>query len=196
VELVQRLFRPAMGEAIARAVAFAAIGPGRSAQPVALDVARTLAGVGRRSVCVVDASFGRAALHERAGITRDPGLSTALLTGQTVESLAVAIEENLWLVPGGAPMAAWPGRLPEALLAALQQLAARFDFVLVEAGNLERDFGMPTLMAVGPFIDGAVLVLEAERSRRDIAGDVVARLRAAGVAVLGAVLTHPQRRSE
>jgi Mrp family chromosome partitioning ATPase len=193
VELVQRLFRPATGDPVARSVTFATVGPASSGRLVSLEVARTLARQGGGSVCLVDASLGAAALHAQAVVPIGPGVSDGLLAGRQADSLAVSVEDNLWMVPGGQPMDAWPARLPEVLAGALGQLASRFDFVLVEGGAIERDLGMPTLMTVAPMTDGVVVVLAAERTRRDVAADAVGRLRASGVAVLGAVLTKPGR---
>lgn len=195
VELVQRLFRPATGDPVARLVTFATVGADGSDRSVALEVARTLARHGGGNVCIVDASLGEASLHAQVVLPIGPGVSDGLLTGRSAESLAVMVEENLWMVPGGRPLDAWPSRLPEALASAMSQLASRFDFVLVEGGTFERELGKPTLMTVAPLTDGVVLVLEAERTRRDVAADAVARLRATGVTVLGAVLTGSQRRN-
>jgi Mrp family chromosome partitioning ATPase len=195
VELVQRLFRPATGDPVARLVAFATVGSDDAPRSVALEVARTLARHGGGNVCIVDASLGAAALHAQVVLPSSPGVSDGLLNGRSVESLAVIVEDNLWMVPGGPPLDAWPARLPEALTGAMGQLASRFDFVLVEGGAFAREFGMPTLMTVAPLTDGVVLVLEAERTRRDVAADAVTRLRATGVTVLGAVLTGSQRRN-
>jgi non-specific protein-tyrosine kinase len=194
VELVQRLFRPAHGDPGARSVTFAAVGAARPDRSVALEVARTLARQGGGSVCLVDASLGSARLHAHASLPIGLGISDGLLAGRTVESLALVVEENLWMVSSGQPTDVWPARLPEALAAALTQLASRFDFLVIEGGGLDREFGMPTLMTVAPLTDGVVLVLEAERTRRDVAADVAARLRATGVTLLGAVLTGSQRR--
>jgi Mrp family chromosome partitioning ATPase len=171
-------------------VTFVSLGLAGARRPIALEVAQTLAGHGAGTVCLVDASFGAAALHERVGVPAGPGLCDALLASRPAASLAVSLGRQLWMVPAGEEMCAAPEWLPVALSRALRQLAARFDFVIVEAPPLERDSGMPTLLTVAPLTDGVVLVLEAERTRRDVAGEVVARLRASGVTVLGVVLTN------
>lgn len=189
VELVQRVFRPLTGEPTARVVTFVSVGHAGARRPIALEVGRALAAHGVGSVCVVDASFGRAALGERAGIPVGPGLCDALLASRPATSLAVQLDRQLWLVPAGEEMSGGPKWLPEALARALRQLGARFDFVIVEAPPLEHAVYMSAVMMVAPLTDGVVLILEADRTRRDVASDVTRRLRASGVAVLGAVLT-------
>jgi hypothetical protein len=45
------------------------------------------------------------------------------------------------------------------------------------------------MLSLAPVTDGVVLMLDTERTRRDVAGEIVARLRANGVALLGAVVS-------
>lgn len=192
VELVQRVFRPLADEPAARAVVFASLA--RTGSSAALDVARTLAGHAAGTVCLVDATLGLAALHEQAGLPIGPGLCDAVLTGRSAVSVAVPMEHRLWMVPAGEQGLGQVLR-PEALAHAVRELAARFDFLIVEAPSLEDGRGMPTLLTLAPLTDGVVLVLEAERTRRDVAAGVVARLRASGIATLGAVLANQRRPS-
>lgn len=187
VELVRRVFRPGSDEPTARTVTFVPIGAS-GMRRVGLEVAQTLAGFSAGTICVVDASFGAAALHEAAGVPAGAGLCDALLASRPPSQLAVSLGRQVWLIPSGHEICAAPGWFPQAFERAVRQLAGRFDFVIVQAPPVEHDGAMPTLLTVAPATDGIVLVLDMDRTRRDVAENLVARLRANGVSILGAVV--------
>jgi Mrp family chromosome partitioning ATPase len=189
VGLVRRVFGSPGGETGARAVTFAGVGVGRadSRRGVAIDVAHTLAGQGAGSVCVVDADSGMA-LHEYADVSATPGLREALAANAPAVSVAVPFGQQVWLVPAGdgTPVTSMPSAV---VMQALSELAANFDYLIVQAPALMNPSSIGTMLSLAPVTDGVVLMLDTERTRRDVAGEIVARLRANGVALLGAVVS-------
>lgn len=75
----------------------------------------------------------------------------------------------------------------EQLRVRLLQLLATFEYVLVDASAASTHTDVSVL---GPLVDGVVLVVEANATRRDAARRVAGQLQAANVRVLGAVLTN------
>lgn len=188
VELVQRVFGPAGGDSGARAVTFAAVGRAAGRRGVAIDVAFALARQGAGSVCVVDASSGPSALHAYAGVPAGPGLSDALAASAPAVSVAAPLGQQVWLVPAGEAADGAPMPGPAVVTRALSELAANFDFLIVQAPPLTDASSMGAMLTLAPATDGVVIVLDTERTRRDVAGEIVARLRANGVDILGAVV--------
>lgn len=192
IELVQRVFRPATAEPIARVVMLAPLGEAVARRPVSLEIARTLASYGTATVCVVDASGGASALHHYAGVPPGPGLSDALLASGPVSSFAVALDRRISLVPAGEPCGTL-GWLPDALSRAVRQLAARFDFLIMQGPPIAEPSAVGAMLTLMPAVDGVVLTIDTGQTRRDAAGDIVRRLRASGATLLGAVVVDGQK---
>ncbi|OFW38052.1 MAG: hypothetical protein A3F70_09840 [Acidobacteria bacterium RIFCSPLOWO2_12_FULL_67_14] len=193
IELVQRVFRPATAEPIARVVMLAPLGDAVARRPVSLEIARTLASYGTGTVCVVDASGGASALHHYAGVPPGPGLSDALLASGPVSSFAVALDPQISLVPAGEEACATPGWLPDALSRAVRQLSARFDFLIMQGPPIAEASAVAAMLTLAPAVDGVLLTIDIDRTRRDAAGDIVRRLRASGVTLLGAIVVNGQK---
>jgi Mrp family chromosome partitioning ATPase len=148
-------------------------------------------------VCLVDANFGRATLHEHFGVPNHHGLSDALRQEGPISGYVSQLSRrNLALVSAGSDFSA--GRAdgsPDRNLAAaermrlrLQELRADFDYVLVDAASL--DTGNESI-ALGKMTDGIVLVLKTHSTRRERTRSRVRDLKSAGVRILGAVLNRP-----
>ncbi len=69
----------------------------------------------------------------------------------------------------------------------LAELRGEFDYVLVDVPPLNV---FEDALAFGQLVDGAVLVVEANATRREAAMQAADRLRKAGIPVLGAVLNN------
>jgi Mrp family chromosome partitioning ATPase len=130
-------------------------------------------------------------LHSAYGLSVTRGLSDALIDPDhdaDMGTLVTRIGRNLWLLPAGSRCAAaLPHFLAEQLRVRLPQLLATFEYVLVDASSASTHTDVSVL---GPLVDGAVLVVEANATRRDAARRVAGQLQAANVRVLGVVLTN------
>jgi len=186
-DLVLRLFRPGSDEPIARTLLFVDLDGGGASGEVVVGVVHTLAVHRAGSVCVVDASFGSAALNDRLEVPVGPGFCDAILSSAPAVPLALPVLPDVWLVPSGAPMLDHPAAASPAAARTLHQFAARFDFVVAAASAAQTSAA--TLAAMAAVCDGVVLVIDSERTCRNAAAALVARLNEGGTTtILGAVL--------
>ncbi|MGA9978792.1 MAG: CpsD/CapB family tyrosine-protein kinase [Candidatus Sulfotelmatobacter sp.] len=144
-------------------------------------------------VCLVDANFGRATLHEHFGVPNHHGLSDALREEGSIGGYVSQLSRrNLALVSAGSDFSA--DREHRCLAAAermslrLQELRADFDYVLVDGASL--DAGDDSI-DLGKMTDGIVLVLKTHSTRKERTRSRVQELKSAGVRILGAVLNQP-----
>jgi hypothetical protein len=111
----------------------------------------------------------------------DSGSACSRLCGVVAEILAESVSGSVCLVDGNfrAPLLADSFGLAE--------LRGEFDYVLVDVPPLNV---FEDALAFGQLVDGAVLVVEANATRREAAMQAADRLRKAGIPVLGAVLNN------
>jgi Mrp family chromosome partitioning ATPase len=190
---VQRIFlTPERADDVVRSAVFAAVDTSQGTQLVSAASAEVLAGsvVGR--VCLVDANLAAPSLHGLYGVANEGGLAQ-LLTGKGhvrdyARRLSQGPQSSLWLVPAGVLPDGDPAELTGELSPGrLQELMNAFDIVLFEAPCVREN---PTASILGGFVDGVVLVAEANVTRRHTARAAAESLRASGARVLGAVLNN------
>jgi protein-tyrosine kinase len=144
-------------------------------------------------VCLVDANFGRATLHEHFGVPNHHGLLDALRQeGSMGGYVSQLSRRNLALVSAGSDFSADCGNrnvaASERMRLRLQELRADFDYVLIDGVSL--DVGDESI-ALGKMTDGIVLVLKTHSTRKERTRSRVWDLKSAGVRILGAVLNQP-----
>ncbi len=154
---------------------------------VCARAAEFLAVQGEKSVCIVDANLHSPSLHTYFGVSNARGFAEAMVQTDAVANFAQQLPGgNLWLLPSGAP-ASDPCLLSklDRLSSRMKELAALFDCVLINAApaNLCAD---PILLSQS--VDGVVLVLEANCTRRETARKIQQSLKATNVPLLGVVL--------
>jgi hypothetical protein len=86
------------------------------------------------------------------------------------------------LAPRTTPAETWVG--------AIQSLRSLSPTVLVDCGSLAKS---PKLFHLSTALDGVLVVVEAERERRDTIAAALSTLRTAGIHVLGVILNKRQR---
>ena len=177
VNLVQRVFAPMSGSACSRVV-FCGIGKVNPGSTVCARVAHTLAATTSEKVCVV------------ATNPNSTGLTGMALSGPNHNGTCggdgdghvqfVPLMDRLWLATlpsaGSAqlhPIEAWRSRL--------ERLQDEFKYVLIDASSSDA-------CVFGQISDGAILVIEADSTRRDDAAKAKLSLESAGVRLLGTVL--------
>jgi Mrp family chromosome partitioning ATPase len=185
--LAVRVFAPGSPGTHPRAVLFAAAGAESSSVNVSASVAQALAKQTTRSVCLVEANLRSPALHSvfRAPVSR--GFSDVLIDGGDVRLGLSRVATNLWLLPAGTRARDAVRTLnPEQLRRRITELLSMFDYLVVDAApaSEQRDTAV-----IAPLVDGAVIIVSANGTRREAARRTVVTLQEAGVAVLGAVLT-------
>jgi polysaccharide biosynthesis transport protein len=187
LRLVQQIFlTPA--ETAPRLVAFAGIDPGNGCSEICVSAASSLARSTRGRVCLVEANFYSPTLPQLLQTTNYHGLIEALeQPDQHVSNYAKSLQpENLWLLSSGKVNADSSRYLhSDGLRERLMELRDTFDYILIDAPPLTR---YSEGLAIGQVVDGLVLVLEAEATRKEAASAVMSNLRAANIPVLAAVL--------
>jgi Mrp family chromosome partitioning ATPase len=188
IKLVQRVFMTS-GKPVRRAVLFAGVERENGCIAVCVRAGQTLARLTPNSVCVVDANLRTPALQCSLGTDDDRGLAAAIAQSSLASPFAVrATPDNLWLLPSGA--SPWdPDVLftPDRVRPRFEELSGMFDHLLVNAPPINL---YAESLALCQFVDGVVLVLQANATRREIVRDVKVRLEEFDVPLLGIVLNN------
>jgi Mrp family chromosome partitioning ATPase len=176
-----------------RTVVLASSESGNGCSWICARVGELLASQVAGRVCLVDANFGGATLHEHFGVPNHHGLLDALREGGAIGGYVSQLSRrNLALVSAGSDFSAErPDRSPaasERMRLRLQELRADFDYVLVDGASLESS---DESIALGKMTDGIGLVLKTHSARKERTRSRVQDLKSAGVRILGAVLNQP-----
>ena len=188
LKLVQRLFlapeRPAPN-----AVLFAAIDGNIGCHRLCAITARLLAQNVAGSVCLVEGNFRSPSFSGIFGVEGDRGLVDSLRQEGSIRDFATQIgPENLWLLSSGAPVQDSMALLnSDSLKDRFNEVRREFDHIVVNAPALNE---FADGMVLGRLVDGVVLVLEANATRREAALRVTSNFRTTKIPILGAVLNN------
>ena len=188
LKLVQRLFLNP-DQAAPRSVLFAAVDASIGCNWLAAVTAKVLARIVSGSVCLVEGNFRSPSLPGMLGVDSDRGFVDALRQeGPLREFARQSVPDNLWVLPSGVPVPDSTVLLnSDPMKERFGQLRTEFDYVVVNAPSL---VAFADGIILGRMVDGVVLVLEANATRREAAVRVTENLRAANIPVLGAVLNN------
>jgi Mrp family chromosome partitioning ATPase len=180
--LVRRVFFSPDGSA-PRLVVFCGVDAESGSSSVCARVGRALATESSGPVCIVDANVRSASL---SGII---GVDTATAFFDKTSTVREGYEQiggNLWFA-GPDTLADDRGALPsvDELKLRLTQLRGGFEYVLIDTPGTSVSGNAAIL---GRVADAAILVIEANRTRRLTARKAKENLDAAGVRLLGTVL--------
>jgi protein-tyrosine kinase len=192
LKLVQNVFL-SRREGSPRVVVFCGIDSGSGCSGICAHTAETLASHKLGSVCLVDANLRAPSLPDFFGVSNHFGLSDALRGQGAIRGFMKQVRlENLWLLSSGSLAAESSAIVSgDAMKARVDELRKEFDYVLIDSPALNT---YADGVALGQLADGVVLVLEANRTRRDAASRVAENLRASHIQILGAILnkrTYP-----
>ena len=181
----------ALGEG-SHVVLVAGASPGPAVSVVAANLAAALARTHSEAVLVC-AALRDSVAPELFGLADGRGLAEVLAGQATVGEVASgpASAPGLWVIPPGADTSLVEYHLQHDTARALTaQLRRDTRFVVIEVASGED--GADT-MALAEFADGALLTVEAQRTRRDDAEDAISRLRQMRTQLLGAAVLPPVR---
>lgn len=185
VNLVQRVFL-AKPDIAPHVVVFTSADRGAGCSWVCARTSEALADRGPGSVCVVDGNLRAPAMHGYFQLANHRGLSQALVEEKPIlDYVQQTRNRKLSILPtgdvSGEPIAWDTDRLSERIA----ELRRRFTFVLIDspASNLYSDVALLSSM-----VDGVILVIDAESTRREGALQAKDALAAANLQLLGAVL--------
>lgn len=172
-------------------ILFVSSAHGEGTSTVARELAILLVRDSNTHAVLVDANLRTPSQHTAFGLERAGGLSEMVLRGLAPEEVVRnGGSAPVPLVTCGRP-ASHPAEILSAagLRIALQALRARYDWVIVDGppATVYSDAGM-----LAPLVDGVVLIVEAEKTRWEVAEQAKRTLDESGAQVLGAVLSRRQ----
>jgi Mrp family chromosome partitioning ATPase len=184
MQLVQRVFLSDNGSA-PRLVVFCGVDGESGSSSVCADAGQMLATKSSRAVCLVDANISSPRLSAIFGVDTVSPISDK---AASVREQCVQINGNLWLA-GTDVLSDDRGALPsvDELKQRLAQLRGGFEYVLIDAPGTSV-CGNAALL--GQVADAAILVIEANSTRRLTARKAKETLEGAGVRLLGTVLRN------
>lgn len=186
IKLVQRVFL-LPGEAAPAAVVFCGAEPFSGTTGICARAGENLALLTGLPVCLVDGNLRSPSLHRYFGLETLAGLSTSVDRGP-VRNLIQPIKESLALLRAGpdadGARSAW---LPERMRLRLAELRREFSYVLIDAPAVNERVDA---MFFGQMADGALLVVNSQKTHRDTARKAKENLAAAQVRLLGAVMNN------
>jgi Mrp family chromosome partitioning ATPase len=188
LKLVQRLFL-SPEDVAPKAVMFAPADSSGGCDWLCSVAAKLLATSVTGSVCLVEGNFRSSSLADNFGVDRDRGLVDSLEQGGSIRQSARSIgPDNLWLLSAGATVQDSTILLnSDRLRERFVELREEFDYLVINAPSLT---AFADGMVLGRMVDGVVLVLEADATRREAAVRVTEGLRNSRIPILGAVLNN------
>ncbi len=169
-----------------RVLLFAGAGPGDGSSRVATNFSMVLASSGER-LLLVDANLRSPALHGFFAIGKNPGLAELLSGEATLRQVIRPTHfRNLLLVTaGGLPQNPFPLFGNGKADSAIRQMKGEADWVIFDAPavNVFND-----AVSLGAKTDGVALVVQAEKTRWEVAKNARQRLESGKANVLGVVL--------
>jgi Mrp family chromosome partitioning ATPase len=183
--LVRGLFL--MPASSVRSVAVGSTEPSSGVAAITLGIAECLSNSSSGRVCVLDVDFDHPKLQMHFRPATPFGVSDVLQGRVQLSEAMTRVASNLWILPAGtadgSTMTHSSQNLPE-LLAALRRDA---DYLLLQSPALN---DTTAAIAFSKMTDGLIVVLEAHRTRRDMAQTLKAKLDAANVRVHGAIFNN------
>lgn len=173
-----------------RRVGITAVQTAEGVSTLARELAGAYARRGHRAV-LIEANWSRPSLAEAYGLIGLPGFAD-IVAGEVAPSRGVHdVADGLSVVPAGSPAAVRRATLDDGRVEDFLALVdERFDLALVDCEPITE---IGDAAALSPFVDGFIVVIGAERTRRAVAQRALADLKAAGGAPLGVVLNRTRR---
>jgi receptor protein-tyrosine kinase len=182
LRLVQRIFMSTKGIA-PRQIVLCGVDRVNGSSSVCAMAGRTLAANSSRPVCLVDANVRSHRLSSLCGVE---GTNSLFGPSATLRDKCAKIGDNLWLA--GSNIMADNSRVllpPVQLRERLSQLREEFEYMLIDAPGTSV---CGDAQLLGQVADAAILVIEANDTRRLIARKAKDDLEASGVRLLGTIL--------
>ncbi|WP_060914923.1 polysaccharide biosynthesis tyrosine autokinase [Microbacterium oleivorans] len=162
--------------------------PGEGKSTVAVNLALTLADLNHR-VLLIDADLRRPQVHVFFGIEDAVGLTSVLLKMHDFDTAKYPFRSStLDVLPsGGTPPNPAEILASQAMADLLEESAARYDFVVVDAPPM---LNVADASLLAPSVDGVLFVVDATKTRRPNAAKSIKLLEGAGARILGSILNR------
>lgn len=165
------------------------LGEGKSTS--AINLAQALAQAGGR-VLLIDADLRRPALAAQLGLERMVGLTTVLIGEADLEDVSQPLEtEGLDVLTSG-PIPPNPSELlgSDAMRTLLESAAERYDYVVVDSAPV---LAVTDAVALSRFVDGALVVAQCHRVKKQQIAAALAKLDSVDARVLGVVANRDRK---
>ena len=155
------------------------------------NLAAIIAMTGNR-VLLIDADLRRPALHKRFGMTNDRGLRDALADGASFDSVRrhTHIPDLDVIVAGPPPQN--PGELLSSQMAPFLAGIEGYDFILVDSPPVTV---VADPLVLSNMVDGVLIVVEANRTDRNMVIQSFTRLREMKANIIGAIMNKLSART-
>jgi capsular exopolysaccharide synthesis family protein len=160
--------------------------PAEGKTMVACLLATAMAQAGQR-VLLIDCDLRRPRLHRVFGKSNDAGVTSALIGSGDIKGVIQKTEvPNLWVVPAG-PLPPNPAELlhSDAFARLLKELSSDFDRVIIDSPPV---VPVTDAAVLCNRTDGAVLVVQASKTTRDLARRGARALTDVGGHIIGVAL--------
>ncbi|MDV6373106.1 P-loop NTPase [Deinococcus arenicola] len=197
-----------LGESSHRRLVISSSYPGEGKSSMTAALAESLGASGQK-VLVIDADLRRPTqlkvwAPDRIGTHPLPGTDTSLPPANTVTEMflhpdaayATRVGNNVDLLPAGVPHRGdGAGSIlnQPAFRTYLDRWSEGYDFVLIDTPPM---LGLPDTLAVAPYTDGVILVVEGGKTRLNDVERSLQNARVANVTVLGIVLNKVARTND
>ncbi len=168
-----------------RVIAVTSSNPHEGKSFTSLNFAYTLAAQGHYNVLLVDCDMRKPTIAEKLGIKNDPGLSDALAGRCLPNVQACALSDKLSVLTSGV-IPPNPSELigSEMMGKAVANFAQHYDFVILDLPPVN---SVADPLLVSKFVDGYVLVVHHNSSKRAEINETIRRMRFVNAHVLGFV---------
>ncbi|HEY6442163.1 MAG TPA: CpsD/CapB family tyrosine-protein kinase [Candidatus Acidoferrales bacterium] len=189
IKLVQRVFIFPDAERPPAAVAFCGVDEGAGCSWICTHAGKMLARQAAARICVIDGNYRSPSLHEKFRVEKGIGFAEAMRCSMPICDFVRATRiANLWVMTCGmvekfGKIAPEPGRLRSRLA----ELRHEFDYLLIDTPTINPH---ADAVPIAQLVDGIILVVGSNSTRREPARMARERLDAARVPVLGAVLNR------
>lgn len=165
---------------------FTGVEAGDGAKWIAACTADVLSQSTCHRVCLLDADLSLPTLHRYFSVANETGLAAVLERVCSIPRATKCVGENLWLLPAGMKPLNWQ-RIAAMFQESIVELRGSFDYLVIcgpDSGH------HADLAVVGAATEGAVLVLDAQSTRRVAAQQAKLALQAAKIRILGSVFNN------
>jgi capsular exopolysaccharide synthesis family protein len=168
--------------------------PGEGKTTTTANTAVSLSQLGA-SVLVIDCDLRRPSIHKIFGVEHMTGLSTYLSRETELETLIQKTDiPNISVLPSGS-IPPNPAELisSEKMKEMLQTLAARYDHILLDSPPL---INVTDPVILSTMVDGVILVVQGNKTSREVVRRTRQELAAVGAKVFGVVLNNVDLRRD
>ena len=167
------------------------VSPGEGKSMFASNLGLTLAGL-QHKVLIIDADLRRPRVAEYFGLEGAVGLTTVLVGDVSFESAKMSrpgVSLDI-LPPGSIPPNPSEILTSDAMKRLLKEASERYDFVIIDSPPV---LSVADANLLAPFVDGAIVVVDASKTRRTQLVQTASSLESAGGRIIGLVLNKVRR---